>query len=261
LKTVFPFLYFVARKDKRSLRCFQTRDSTATVLLYPALAELGFNFEEPILNYPPEDPDPDDENVVFGQRELFPVDFSRFSPGDLIVQTTRPPLSDHVEKPRKTVERGHTELEERLFVLWRQYFDASCRSQIKLSPAMEQEAIGEFEGAHAMDFFEREVAPYKELNGGNGWSEPQGPCRTAVFLLRVPEAWPGGPEYLGVFGMDGISTMIWAYRLGRDLRNLLAEPAFIIAEIEFEADQIPTRCSDLRWMRDLEIKVRFRHPL
>ena len=58
--------------------------------------------------------------------------------------------------------------------------------------------------------------------------------------------------------VEGTSTLVWAYRLGRDFAELLAEPGFVVAELVH--GDIPDRPSDLRWAMewDIEILVRYR---
>ena len=80
-----------------------------------------------------------------------------------------------------------------------------------------------------------------------------------AVLLRVEEAWPGGPGLLGTFGMDGITSLLWAYRLGRDRCDLLARPGFVMADLQIGT--IPERPTDLRWCEDWTIQVILRLPL
>ena len=58
--------------------------------------------------------------------------------------------------------------------------------------------------------------------------------------------------------MDGTSTLVWAYRLGRDLSHLLEEPGFVLVEMTPDK-RIPARPTDLRWACGWKIEVLVRH--
>jgi hypothetical protein len=251
-RRVHPFTYFVARRDnQRRLRIHQRRDLGATCELQAALLRMGFDYGEPILNAPPERPRRDPPSG----DDLYPVDISFVRPGDLLLQTTRPPLDDLDQGDRKWVESGCTDVENRLFRVWRRYFEVCSRSHVKLSRRVRR-AIGS-NAAHCkeMKFREANGAPYKQLNfhNGRGWQKPLKRTATAVFLLRVEEAWKGGPGLLAAFGMDGTSTMLWAYRLRTDLAHLLAKPGFVVAEMCI--GEPPVRPTNLRWAKDIEVEV------
>jgi hypothetical protein len=243
----------VARKDKnRPLKIHQRRDLAAAIELLRALLQMGFEMGEPILNFPPlTPPDPDGS-----EPPLHPVDLSFVEPQDVLLQTTRPPLNDLLEGPRKRVERGFTDVEAWLFRLWEQYFAHCTRSEIQLLKRLHGLLRGADRDCRGMRFKEASGAPYHRLNDcvGSGWHAPgQREMRTAAFLLHVEEAWEGGPGLIGAFGLDGTSSLIWAYRLGHDLADLLREPGFVIAEMVIK--KVPERPTDLRWASDLKVEI------
>ena len=252
-RRVYPFNYFVARRDhNRGFKIHQRRDLGAAIELLAALRKIGYEYGQPLLNFPPEHPrrKPTDK--------LHKVDVSFVQAGDLILQTTRPPLDDREHGDRKQIELGYTDLEWQLFAVWRQYLEICARSHVKLGSRVRDDLPEGFENRKDMAFREGTGAPYKELNAldGSGWRKHRG-RRTAAFLLRVEELWENGPGFLGAFGMDGTSTMIWAYRLSRDFSELLSEPGFVMAEME--GSTIPTRSTDLRWANDWPIEIVLHH--
>ena len=256
-RRVHPFQCFLSPRDnKRPLKLFQLRDTAAALELIPALQELGFEYGDPILNYPPSDgaQDPSAKNG------LLEVDLSFVRPGDLIMLTTRPPLHDLVHGDRKQIRRGYTDLEERVFAVWRQYLEVCARSHVQLTKPLCREVRQGFESRRDMAFSEGIMAPYRELNALDGSRRRRPPPRrTAAFLLRVDSMWEGGPGLLGAFGMDGTSTMVWAYRLARDHSELLAEPGFVMAELE--GPPVPPRPSNLRWAMECNIEIILRSRL
>lgn len=252
MREFHTFTFFLPRRVDRPLKVFQQRDLAAAMELLPALSRMGYGYGEPILNFPPETP------LVAGQRGQapHPVDLAFVERGDLILQTTRPPMHDEEEGDRKRVERADTDLERWLFHLWGRYLDRCARSHVRLRKSLHPQLPKGYETRRDMAFREAIGAPYKELNdcAGSGWrKKPKGERRTAVFLLHLEEAWKGGPGFLGVFGMDGTATLAWAHLLGRDLADLLEEPGFVFAEMK-KAD-IPARPTNLRWVSEWKVKV------
>jgi len=257
-KRVHPFTYYLPKDDStRSLRIHERRDLGAALELLPALRERGYEHGEQILNATLEVP----AGATVPAGDLYPVDRTLFRPGDLILQTTRPPLDDAKVGNRKKVRRGNTDLERNLFEVWDQYLPRCSRQRVQLAERVQQCLPEGFENRKEMVFFERTTAPYKFLNAldGRGDKRPPSDHLTAAFLLRVDRLWTRGPGLLGAFGMDGTSTMIWAYRLGRDLSYLLDEPGLTV--VEMEVRDIPAHPTDLRWAADWKLKVLIQHRL
>lgn len=232
------------------LRIACRRDVGAALDILPALFAMGFQYGEPVLDYPP------NHEVVDPFREpTFAVDLSFAGPADMLLTTTRPPLDNYGDE-RKTIRQSFTDLEkERLHPIWRRYFARCSRSEVNLQPEFCALLKPPRDTRRHMRFYEAEGAAYKQLSNGNGWAKPPDELKrcTAAFLLRLDEAWPGGPGFIGAFGMDSTCTTIWAYRLGRDFKHLLEAPGFVVAEIELT--DIPTRPTNLRWACDCKIEV------
>ena len=214
--------------------------------------ELGFRSGEPILDCPPLSPA---ANAL--AEPLHRVDLAFVAPGDVLLQTTRPPLDDAQQGGRKQVRRSFTDLEDKLACVWRRYFAHCSRQQVLLDRRLHALLAAPWDDRRQITFRESEGAPYRSLNNCVG-SGARGTIaaeerRSAVFFLRLEEAWPGGPGLIAAFGMDGTTTSVWGYRLGRDLAHLLREPGFVMAEITNGGR--PERPVDLRWANDWPIEV------
>jgi len=284
-RRVYPFSYFLPPRDRsRRPRIQMQRDMAACLEVVPALLEHGFRYGEPLLNFPP----PPQPKGAPPPPPLH-VDTSFLGAGDLILTMTRPPLDDsggtledgkgsragHDQgregscggptpgsRPnRKLVGRGLTDLEELLFESWKPRLHLCTRLKLLLPREVYKDLEPGFELQREMHFKEGPWAPFKQPNGprGRGRKSSAEKPHTALFLLRVEQAWPGGPGMLGAFGMDGMSTLLWAYRLGRDLRHLLLEPGFVVADLEIGT--LPARPTDLRWAMDWPIQVVLRHAV
>lgn len=253
MRRAHPLTYPVARKAlERAPKLFARRDCQASIELLFRLYELGFVQGEPIFQQPPSRPPKGP--VPFD--ELYKLDLSFLLPGAMIVQTTRPPMNDIDEGPRRQVERAYTDLEYLTFEAWKPFVEYLARTHVRLGPQMQALMPGGFEDRREMSFRQRGWgAPYYELNAleGRGWRKYAGERRSALFLLRLEEAWPGGPGYLCAFGMDGCTTLVWCYQLARKFAHLLEKPGFVLAELVL--GRLPERATDLRFCLDWEIEI------
>jgi hypothetical protein len=261
MRRVHPLTYPVARKAReRAPKLFARRDGSASSeLLYP-LYELGFAQGEPILQQPPGVPPR--EPVPF--EKLHEVDLSFVEPGALLLQTTRPPKNDTDEGPRRQIERAYTDLEHLLFEAIEPYVEYISRTHLCVGPRVRDLVPQGCLDRREMSFRQKGWgAPYHRLNAldGKGWHKYAGPPRTALFLLRLDEIWPGGPGCLCAWGQDGCTTLCWCYRLARDpqLKRLLAQPGFVMAELEL--GELPERATDLRFCLDWKIEILVQHEL
>lgn len=253
MRRAHPLTYALARRAvERTPRIFARRDCTASgELLFP-LYQLGFGQGEPIFQQPPVHPPKGPVPV----DRLHQVELSFLEPGALILQTTRPPMNDLDEGPRRQVERAYTDLEHVTFEAWKPYVEYLARTHVRLGPQARSQVRAGFQGRREMSFLQRGWgAPYHELNAhdGRGWRKYRGERRSALFLLRLEELWPGGPGYLCAFGMDGCTTLVWCYQLARKLPDLLERPGFVLAELVLGG--LPERATDLRFALDWQIEI------
>jgi hypothetical protein len=242
---VYPFAFLLRQHDlSRRLRAFQIRDGAATLEIVTALAHLGWEYGHLLLNFPP-------HAATMNEQDLLDV-HTPAGPGDRIASTTRPPL---LECGKKQVSRGWTQLEAHVLNAWKPFFAQLNRHEILLATKLHDELAPGYENRRHIFFRTREGADYFEL----GPLRYRGRPRTAAFLLHTRELYPGGPGYIGIFGMDGTTTLIWAHMLRTRHRDLLATPGFVMAEIETGA--IPLRTTDLGFARSWETKVILHHAL
>lgn len=256
MRRIHTFSFFNSVRDSnRSLRSFHQRDVSAQMEISWALQPWGYTYGEPLLNRPPAAKERSADPPVAS------VDLSVVRPGDLILTTTRPPLSDPRHGDRKRVDRGYTTLEAALFDVWAHYLEVCARLHVKLAPWLHPLVRPGFEGRRDMVFSEREGARYRELNAldGAGWQRARREARTAAFLLRLEELWPEGPGFLGIFAMDGTTTFVWAYLLRHGLAALLTEPGFVM--VELVGGPIPRRNTDMRWCLDWKVERVIEHRL
>jgi hypothetical protein len=78
-----------------------------------------------------------------------------------------------------------------------------------------------------------------------------------VYLLRAHELWPGGPAYLGFFGLDSTAALAGASVIRARHADLLLEEGFSMLEI---AGPVPGRVGDTRWAGGWESRVILREP-
>ena len=144
-----------------------------------------------------------------------------FSPTDLIVLVTRPPLDDepHDDKP---VQRSGTDLEGRVLGALRTWFLEYCsRVEVRLHPRLRERLE-----LKRPDAARRGCIEYSQKTGAykSTWTHQflgvppvgreGGRLRTGGYLIFTPKGWPGGPGILAAFGMSGFQTMTWAQREG-----------------------------------------------
>ena len=209
---------------------------------------MGFGFGSTILNLSPQERNyellpPSKQRVV-----QLPCLASR----DILVCTTRPPMSEFIQDDRKKVEPANTTLEHLMFSHFWPYFDRCARSSIKLSQA-------------AAAFL-----PDDKKNRGDMGFQQKGCCssslgalgakrvrpghlrkRTAAFLLSVDELWPGGPGLKAAWGVNAIVTLVWCFLLRDRYSALLANKGLTVVEIE--PQKIPDLPNTYDWARDWNV--------
>jgi hypothetical protein len=241
--------YPVAPRDsKRLVKHHQRRDLSAGHEVGSALLELGYRPGEQI--FQPDCPDPENPPL-----ELRHVDLSFVLRQDVFVHLTRPQYSDKSSGPKRQIRQAYTDLEARLFALWKPRLPIAARNHVQVASGLH----GLFEPGS--DYCREMKFRQKGWGGdyyqvmkpdGEGFRMFREGRKTMVFLLRVKHAWPGGPGYICAFGMDGCATLFWAYRLRRDFRPWLEKPVFLMAEMTL--GEIPSDSTDLRFCAEWDIK-------
>jgi hypothetical protein len=190
--------------------------------LMQALAALGYRFEGPIINYPSEGPG------------IIRTDHGSLRETDLILLTTRPPMNDCELGDRRIIRRSFTDLEEKLFSgPLGAAFERCSRSEILLSHAAAAVSAG-IAMRQSMVFRQHGGAAYQSYGSPitRKWYRfEKQDALTAVFLLYVEHAWPGGPAFLAAFGVGAKETLVWCHQLARRFQHLLCTTPFAMGEM------------------------------
>ena len=240
----YHFAYLTPCHKDRERYPFQLRDAPAAHFICQALAEGGYEFAGPIFNYPSDGPD------------LIPVDDSFLRETDLIVLTTRPPMDDRSVGDKKFIPRSFTTLEDKLFKgPLRERFGRCARSEVLLTDAT-ADVSGEIAKRQSIMFRQNGGAMYHSYGSpvtGEWQRFKRRHPLTAVFLLYAEHAWPGGPGLVAAFGVGGMETLVWCYRLAKDFRRLLCTTPFAMAEMCTGA--LPERPVSMDFADSWEINV------
>ena len=115
-----------------------------------------------------------------------------------------------------------------------------------------------------MKLYEKPLAPYDELSRCDGGPvskyEGEGEeVRTPVFLLRVPRMQYRRMGYLGIWGLDGNTTLIWSTLLRFRYPELLEQNHFVMADLVGRS--IPERPFDLDFAADWRVELVIREPI
>jgi hypothetical protein len=221
-------------------KLFQGRDGIAFNEVGAALIAHGYEYGTTIHFYP------DDE------RRL--TEFPPLRDTDLMVLTTRPPLTDREAflPPKKIIRNSKNDLEKLIFKQLFRYFAHCTRKQLKLTPDAQACLLADARKWQSLEFFEVSgvTHPYAEAHIQKHVASAQKPegehPSTVVFLVRV-NSLPGVEETPGLacgllacFGMDGYSTLIWNRIVRLRYPELLTKPGFVMAELVFKKP-IPRR--------------------
>lgn len=252
-KLVHPVSSFYPQR--RSTRIAAQRDLGATLELVSALQEQGFALGDMIFNFPPQ------QRVRNHFTEpLHQVDLAFAKEGDALLHATRPPLDDRLKGGKRRMSESYTDLELTMLKHWKKYIARCARSEVMLNEDLHALLQEPYADRRHMTFRLSEGAPYKTLNdcvsGREATTNAASERRTAVFLLRIDAFKPGGPGFIGAFGMDSTATLVWAYRLRHDLRELLAAPGFVMAELTNTG--LPARPDNMKWALDWGVRILLR---
>jgi hypothetical protein len=215
-------------------KLFQGRDGAAFDELAAALPPLGYQYGTTIHFYPND------------KRPL--KEFPALCANDLLVLTTRPPLTDReaLSPPRRIIWSSENDLEKLIFKQLFHHISYCTRKNIKLAPAAQERLIADVTKWKSLEFFEhsgpthplgvahirRYLALPKKLQGGAN--------STVAFLFRADslpgvDGTPGLPcALLASFGMDGYSTLIWNTVVRYKFPHLVAQAGFVMAELIFK---------------------------
>lgn len=243
------FFHFSYPGSGGSSRLHALRDGDAFVELATALCEKQYKYGELILNFP-----------LSQDKSLQQC----LGPTDVLVLTTRPPLTDD-DFDRKYIKQSGTELEQSILRAVRTYFKVCRRSYVMLSEGMAKKLKhpnrGEIEFySYAGAYYKRYRKPYTRRRKEHQWEKPVSPTVTAAFLL-LTRLWEDGPSLLNAFGIDGTTTLIWCYLLRTTYAHFLnlEAPRFVMAEMV--GSLVPEFPHTLSFAKDWQIDILLDHPL
>jgi hypothetical protein len=238
---VHPFVFFQRPRSDRELRVSRHVDGTALMNVAAALQPQGYSIGAIHLNYPPRQK----------AADALEVALDGFAPGDLILSATRLELKPKLAC-RKVVMMAGTPIERLIEAAWSEVLQSSERLLVVLKEHTARWLAPGFEDRGNIEFNEREGAFY------TGLARAKPSVRaTAAYLLRTRELWPGGPGYLGFFGMDSTTAAAWSHLLRHRHADLLESEGFVMAEL---SGKLPGRVSNLDWALDWSSRVVLRAP-
>ena len=249
----YPFLYAAPRsRPDRPVNIATSRDPEANTQLKLALFEKGYGFGDSILNYPPRER----SFELFPPHQLKKVSLPQLRPGDVLLASTRPPLSDGHQNDKKKVEPSNTVVERAIFMHWWRYFRRVARSSVVFTEAAASYLPEGKKDRGNMTFFQ-DGCRYMYLQPLDGKRSPRAPLgqRTAAFLLRVDEVWPGGPGLLAAWGLDALATLAWCTLLRHSHAALLDKRGLTM--VELHPTETPQRPDTHAWVRDWRVSPVF----
>lgn len=255
MPAVHPFWWLIADGDKnRPNWPFQTREGFALRQLSAGLRRHGYEDGRDLLNTPPPRGRPRDE--------LAHIDTSWSRPKDLCTTMTRIPRSDHLEGKRKKIPRGFTDLESEIMAEWEPYVPYCSRLMVQIHDRLHEKLPEGKKNLARITAYEKPCAPYNRLAACDGTPARKyrgQELRSPVYLLRLPKMQHRNMGYLGIWGLDGNTTLIWATILRFRLPQLLKQDHFVMAELV--GGSVPDRPLDLDFAADWRAEILIDEPI
>lgn len=206
------------------------RDGAAGMEMHEQLRDAGYRFRDVLLNFPP----PEDDDPNSPANATIEIDRSRFKPGTLILQTTRPP-GDAEPDSRKRVDHSHTSLEQDIANVLDGYFVEQRRGCIELAPMYAvlmrpgYEHLARVQLARQPGYHIQASKAY----GPRDMATPEGPARTVAYYLWTPPLWEDGPDLVVAFGPSSTPTFVWSRLLRTRFPHIVAsrQRRFVMAEL------------------------------
>ena len=225
-----PIVYPAPRHSSERLpNLASPRDPEASAQLRNALQTLGFGFGQTVLNFPPAALN----YHLLPEPALTSVKLPFVEYGDMLFQTTRPPLSDGKHRDRKKIEPSNTNIERAIFDHYWRYFREVSRSYVELTREAACFLRSGKEDRASMTFFQ-DGCQYQYLQALDGKRSPRSPLgsRTAAFLMRVDALWEGGPGFIAAWGLNALSTLAWCTLLRSRYAYLLENRGLTMVELD-----------------------------
>jgi hypothetical protein len=223
---VYPMLFYDKPRREGLGWIHSPRDPLAAMEIVDALVDEGFRYGGPRFNVEPaEEPPPG--------APLRSMDVHDLGPDDLILVVTRPPQDDDEEDSRLQVARGWTDVEAHILSRTRLLFTKLSRGKIIVADGV-RELLPERCADRGRIQFQLTWPPrYLSMraDGQHRSRLPKDENRTAGYLIRMDELWPGGPGLLVAFSLAGDTTLVWAHCLRTRFPELLRRRGFVIGEL------------------------------
>ena len=251
------FLFAAPRfHSDRALNIALTRDSEANSHLEHALMSHGFSSGVSILNFPRDQRRFD----LLPFDYLFQVELPFLTEGDVLCQSTRPPLSDGHHNDNKKVEPSNSTLERATFFHWWRYFRRVSRSSVVFRDEVAKFLPAGYRNRHSMTFNQNEGCGYQFLQEPGRSKSKRNPLGsvTVGFLLRVEEIVPGGPGFVAAWGMNAEATLAWCRMLRYQSSDLLAHRGLTM--VELYPTQAPASPTTYSYMDDWKFDIVFETP-
>ena len=249
MRLVHPLFYAMPRRDStRGVHFHATRDRDANYELARALADQeNFSFGTSILNFPTTRRT---SYTLVPERDLRHLPLPFVDDDDVILCTTRPPLSDGKSGDNKCVEPGNTDVERQMFRHWWRYVRKLSRAHLIFSDAAIEYLPHEMRNRAEITFFQQGCR-YQHLkepgDDGNRIRSPFGQ-RTLAALLRLDELWPGGPGLVCAWGMNATATLAWCHLVRHRYPHLLQHRG--LTAVELDPAPLPEHPATFEWTLD-----------
>jgi hypothetical protein len=235
----YNFAYSFPFRESEELRPVKARDGTAFCELTAPLQKQGWEYGSLIYNYPLENKD------IYQGKEHF--DF--LGPKDLIVITTRPPLSDEKHCDKKRVLPSHTYLEKVIFKELNKYFEVCARSYVEIES--QYHGFSKYSGFKFSQANDARLKSFRKAELSNKWERvPDTEYRAIGFFLRLNNIDYYNCGLLSCFSMGGIETLIWNRIVRKRYHEWLQKPCFIVAE--FNIGELPVRPINLDFVEKID---------
>jgi hypothetical protein len=229
------------------LQIHHIRDGDAFLELADIFYAQGYRYGGLLFNFP-----------VPPSQGLAHVDFS---PSDLLVIATRPPLDDNRLFDRLWIERSGSDLEQKVLDAIRPYFKTCKRDLVILS----EEMAGKLKDptraemafhVHGPACYIRYRNHYGKNRDETRWHNSGEVKRTAAFFLST-KLHDNSLTISTAFSMDGPGTLIWCYLLRTRFSKLLTSDRFVVAEITNPIP--PERPLTLSFADALKVEILLNH--
>lgn len=223
------------------------RDGAAFSELSAPLATLGYEYGNIVFNSPT-NPKKD--------KKLGHEHFKFIKTDDLLVLTTRPPISDENHWDKKYLARSFTHLEDQVFLEFRKYLDVCARSHVQLTSAVG----GDYEGSEFV-FYQHNNArlKYSRRRRESRKKTPKDSEIAIGFFLRTPSIPVYGCGLLACFGMGGWETLIWNRIVRTRYSDWVNRPLFVVGQ--FDLKGLPDNPPTLAFADEIKPEILVEHKI